>query len=191
MPHDIADSCGKHWRQAYPPATAHASQSSTKNIQAERMRNFVNFQTKRVVLAAVALTAIGSASLLSGCAATTAAIEKRNLDVQTKMSATIFLDPTSEANKTVFVQIRNTSDKADFDIAPDLTAATATKGYRVVTDPDLPDFDERSDKPTMASPPSIARAISPLAVTWKPCGIGIRRNVSKADGLTRTTVYPG
>jgi hypothetical protein len=70
------------------------------------------------------------------CAATTVAIEKRNLDVQTKMSGTVFLDPTSEANKTVFVQIRNTSDKTNFDVTPDVTAGIPAKSYRVVPNPD-------------------------------------------------------
>ena len=52
------------------------------------------------------LMAVGvtmSAVLLSGCAATQVAISKRNLDVQTKMSATIFLDPVKESRRTVFV----------------------------------------------------------------------------------------
>ncbi len=57
----------------------------------------------------VALAAI----LLSGCAATHVAISKRDLDVQTKMSDTVFLDPVGADRKTVFVQIRNTSDKPE------------------------------------------------------------------------------
>jgi hypothetical protein len=90
----------------------------------------------KTILAVTLFSAFASTSLLSGCAATTVAIEKRNLDVQTKMSATVFLDPTSEANKTVFVQIRNTSDKPGFDVSGDISAAIAAKGYRVVSDPD-------------------------------------------------------
>jgi outer membrane lipoprotein SlyB len=73
---------------------------------------------------------------LTGCAATQVAIAKRDLDVQTRLSATIFLDPVKDADRTVFVQIRNTSDKPDLDVAADIAAAVAAKGYRVVTDPD-------------------------------------------------------
>jgi len=78
---------------------------------------------------------IGLALLLAGCSATTTAITKRNLDVQTKMTETIFLDPVPAAERTVFVQVRNTSDKPDFDIEPAVRAAIESRGYRVVDDP--------------------------------------------------------
>ena len=78
---------------------------------------------------------IGLALLLAGCSATTTAITKRNLDVQTKMTETIFLDPVPAAQRTVFVQVRNTSDKPDFDIEPAVRAAVESRGYRVVDDP--------------------------------------------------------
>jgi len=75
------------------------------------------------------------ALLLAGCAASTTAISKRNLDVQTKMTETIFLDPVPPSERTVFVQVRNTSDKPDFDIEPAVRAAVESRGYRVVDDP--------------------------------------------------------
>ena len=78
---------------------------------------------------------IGLALLLAGCSATTTAITKRNLDVQTKMTETIFLDPVPAAERTVFVQVRNTTDKPDFDIEPAVRAAVESRGYRVVDDP--------------------------------------------------------
>jgi Enterobacterial TraT complement resistance protein len=78
---------------------------------------------------------VGLALLLAGCAATTTAISKRNLDVQTKMTETVFLDPVPPADRTVFVQVRNTSDKPDFDIEPAVKASIESRGYRVVDDP--------------------------------------------------------
>jgi hypothetical protein len=99
----------------------------------------MKFHAKTIFVATV-LAAIGSTSLLSGCAATQIAIEKRNLDVQTRMSDTIFLEPTAAAKRTIYVQVRNTSDKPDFDIASDVSAAVAAKGYRVVSDPDQAQF---------------------------------------------------
>lgn len=77
---------------------------------------------------------------LSGCAATQVAISKRNLDVQTKMSATVFLDPVRADQRTVFLQIRNTSDQSDLDITPDIKEAITAKGYTVVVDPDQAQF---------------------------------------------------
>lgn len=82
-------------------------------------------------IAVVALSVI-----LSGCAATTTAIAKRNLDVQTKMTDSVFLDPVVAADKTVFVEVRNTSDRPDLDIAAEVRAAIAARGYRLVDDPD-------------------------------------------------------
>lgn len=73
---------------------------------------------------------------LTGCAATHVAISKRDLDVQTRMSATIFLEPVKESQRSVFVQIRNTSDQQELDIGPDVSAAIAAKGYRLLTEPD-------------------------------------------------------
>lgn len=50
-----------------------------------------------------------STLLLSGCGAVSTVVKKRNLDVKTQMSQTIWLEPSSE--KTVYLQIKNTSDK--------------------------------------------------------------------------------
>lgn len=78
---------------------------------------------------------VAAVSVLAGCAATQVAIAKRDMDVQTKMSATIFLDPVAAEDMTVFVQVRNTSDKQELDLAPDIVAAVQAKGYKVVRDP--------------------------------------------------------
>lgn len=74
--------------------------------------------------------------LLTGCAATTTAISKRNLDVQTKMSASIFLDPVSPDKRVVLVQVRNTSDRPDFDVESHIKGAVVSKGYRLTENPD-------------------------------------------------------
>ncbi|MCS5709779.1 complement resistance protein TraT [Candidatus Berkiella cookevillensis] len=72
---------------------------------------------------------------LCGCAATHTSISKRNLDVQTKMSETIFLDPVSPQQKTVFIQIRNTSGNNQLDIESQLARNLSNKGYTIVYDP--------------------------------------------------------
>jgi uncharacterized lipoprotein YajG len=60
--------------------------------------------------------------VLTGCAATQTAIEHGSLQVSTKQSETIFLDPISNAQKTVYVAVKNTSDE-EVDIAPQLKTA--------------------------------------------------------------------
>lgn len=73
---------------------------------------------------------------LSACAAATTAIDKRDLDVQTRMTETVFLDPVAAEQRTVFVQIRNTSDRPDFDIESQVVARLAESGWRVVANPE-------------------------------------------------------
>jgi hypothetical protein len=70
---------------------------------------------------------------LGACAATQTALSHKDLEVQTKMTDTVFLEPS--ADHTVFVQARNTSDQPSFDIDADLRASLAAKGYQVVADP--------------------------------------------------------
>lgn len=79
-----------------------------------------------------ALLLVAVAVSLSACAATQVAISKRNLDVQNKMTDTIFLDPVSDADKTVFLQFRNTSDQPGFDLATPVRNALTAKGYQVI-----------------------------------------------------------
>lgn len=83
---------------------------------------------------AVISTVLLAMLLLSGCAATTTAISKRNLDVQTRMSETVFLDPVAPAQQTVYVQVRNTSDK-ELALNESIQGAIESRGYRVVRDP--------------------------------------------------------
>jgi hypothetical protein len=72
---------------------------------------------------------------LAGCAATTTAIGKRTLDVQTKTTSTIFLEPVAAPARTVLVEVRNSSDRPQLDITPAVRAALAERGYRLVDDP--------------------------------------------------------
>ncbi|MDD2267133.1 complement resistance protein TraT [Sulfuricurvum sp.] len=70
----------------------------------------------------------------TGCGAAHTAIKKRNLDVQTKMSETIFLEPTEPEKKVIFVDVRNTSDK-DIAVKEILTNALISRGYSITTSP--------------------------------------------------------
>jgi hypothetical protein len=80
--------------------------------------------------------AVSVVVLACGCAATTTGLGKRNLEVQTRMTDTVFLEPVSPHDRTVLVQVRNTSDRADFDIADAVKASIAARGYRIVDRPE-------------------------------------------------------
>ena len=66
---------------------------------------------------------------LTGCSAVNTAISKRNLEVKTQMSQSIWLQPDS--NKTVYVDVHNTSDKDMSDLQSLITQQLQTKGYSV------------------------------------------------------------
>jgi hypothetical protein len=89
-------------------------------------------QAKKYIAIAVITTSVGS---LVGCNTTSKIIKHGKLEVQTKMSETIFLDPIEDAKKTVLLQIRNTSDKSGLDIESRIREAIEHKGYLVVTNP--------------------------------------------------------
>jgi len=76
---------------------------------------------------------------LSGCAAIHTSIKKKDLDVQTKMSETIFLEPVNPAHKIIFVDIRNTSDK-DLSVDADIRASLTSRGYTITANPDQANF---------------------------------------------------
>lgn len=82
------------------------------------------------------ITLIGAVLLLSACAAATTSISKRNLDVETKMSDSVFLTPVASAEKTVYLEIRNGSDKPDFTINDAVRKKIQSNGYTIVDDPD-------------------------------------------------------
>lgn len=73
--------------------------------------------------------------VLSGCAALHTSIAKKDLDVQTKMSDSVFLDPVEPDRKIIYLNVRNTSDKTNFDITPTVARALEGKGYRITTNP--------------------------------------------------------
>jgi len=76
---------------------------------------------------------------LSGCAAVHTSIAKRNLDVQTKISTAIFVDPVKRSKRFVYVDVR--SGVMEFDRRALRKAvfdefAANDNGYRVVDDPE-------------------------------------------------------
>lgn len=86
---------------------------------------------KTLLMSAVVIASLS----LSGCGALHTAVAKRNLDVQTKMSSTIFLDPVEPEQRTIFVDIRNTSDKPEFDLKPQVIQSLQARGYQVIDSP--------------------------------------------------------
>ena len=77
----------------------------------------------------------GLMTVFLGCGATHTLIKKRNLDVQTKMSETVFLDPVAPDKRIIYVSIKNTTDK-ELDIKGKIKAKIEENGYRLTDDPE-------------------------------------------------------
>ncbi|EBV2813036.1 complement resistance protein TraT [Salmonella enterica subsp. indica serovar Marseille] len=88
-------------------------------------------QNAKLIVITIALS---SPLVLSGCGAMSTAIKKRNLEVKTQMSETVWLEPSSQ--KTVYLQIKNTSDKDMSGLQAKVIKAVQDKGYTVITAPE-------------------------------------------------------
>lgn len=86
-----------------------------------------------IKLSLLAITSIFVMSMFSGCAMHTA-IKKRNLDVQTKMSNSVFLEPVAPEEQIVYVRVRNTTDK-DINVESDVKKAFEQHGFKVTRNP--------------------------------------------------------
>ncbi len=92
-------------------------------------------QKHRLKTKVISYTVIASAvAVLTGCAATQTAIEHGHLATSTKLSETVFLNPVSSAEKTVYVSVKNTSDQT-IAVEPALKSSFKAHGYRVLNEP--------------------------------------------------------
>ncbi|MBL4911256.1 MAG: complement resistance protein TraT [Alteromonadaceae bacterium] len=73
---------------------------------------------------------------LSGCGAIHTSVAKKNLDVQTKMSQSIFLDPVAPEKRIIYVRVRNTSDKPSLSVEYGIKQALSNRGYRITDNPE-------------------------------------------------------
>lgn len=56
------------------------------------------------------------------------------------MSETIFLDPVAPDKRTVFLQLKNTSDKQEINYSMAVKTAIQAKGYQVLDDPNKANY---------------------------------------------------
>ena len=77
--------------------------------------------------------------MVSGCAATSTMVKKRNFDVQTKMSETIFIEPVSPSKRIIYIDFRNTSDK-ELMCEEQIRNNILASGYRITNDPEEANF---------------------------------------------------
>ncbi len=74
--------------------------------------------------------------LLSGCMASQTALSHHSLEVNTKMTNSVFLQPTKPSEKVVYLAVSNTSDQPSMNsLKPALVQDLRVNGYQVVNDP--------------------------------------------------------
>ncbi len=128
-----------------------------------------------------------SAFVLSGCGAMTTAVKKRNLEVKTQVSQTIWLEPSNE--KTVFIQVRNSSDKDMSNLQTLISNDLTAKGYRISTSPDSAYYWVqvnvlKADKMDLRQAQGLLGSGYEGAVTGAALGAGITAYNSNSAGAT-------
>lgn len=82
-------------------------------------------------------------AIISGCAAVHTSIAKRNLDVQTRISSAIFVDPVSRDKRTVYLDIRSAVMEFDRRAFKQFVIEEFNhndNGFRVIDNPDEAQF---------------------------------------------------
>lgn len=72
--------------------------------------------------------------ILTSCGAIDKNVKYGKLDLQTKMSETVFLDPLTEGRNTIYIKTTNTSGQRDIDIHGQIAGSLISKGYNIVKD---------------------------------------------------------
>lgn len=75
---------------------------------------------------------------LSGCSAMGTYIHHRNIEAESKMSKTIFLDPVPAKEKTIYVQVKNTSGQNFKGFRKYVVDDLQSNGWTVVNDVSVP-----------------------------------------------------
>ncbi|MCF6808549.1 complement resistance protein TraT [Thiotrichales bacterium 19S9-12] len=94
----------------------------------------MTFKKNIKLLAASSAITIGLVQL-SGCAAMSTAMNHHSLKTESKMSQSIFLDPVSKNEQTIYVQVKNTTAE-DIDLQTSLVSELESRGWEVTDDID-------------------------------------------------------
>ena len=98
---------------------------------------------KKIGLMYRTLLVAGIVTLMAGCAAVSTSVAKRNLDVQTKISTSIFVEPVQRASRTVYIDIRSgvmEFDRNTLTRAIRESFANNGNGYTITEDPDAAQY---------------------------------------------------
>ncbi len=87
---------------------------------------------------------VATSNLLGGCAATQVALAKKDLDVQSRTSTAVFVDPVAKDKRTIYLDIKSGVMEFDRRAFKQFVKEQFTKfndnGYQIVDDPDAAQF---------------------------------------------------
>lgn len=90
---------------------------------------------RKLLGSAIVVSLVLSSSIgFSGCSAMKTAVTKRNLEIQTKMSDTVFLEPVAPEERIVYFDLRDTSSK-HLDVVKKIRANLEKRGYKITDNP--------------------------------------------------------
>ena len=99
---------------------------------------------KKIISTAAKLGAVALLlSVIAGCAATSVALTKKDLDVQTRTSTSIFVDPVAPEKRTIYLDVKSgvmEFDRRAFKNFVKEQFALNDNGYRIIEDPDAAQF---------------------------------------------------
>lgn len=98
------------------------------------MLDKVNLNSKLKAIATVALMSTITFTQTS-CAAMSTQIEHKDLNVESKMSNTIFLEPVPQNLQTVYLEVKNTSSESLVSLTTRIKERLRMGGWKVVNDP--------------------------------------------------------
>jgi hypothetical protein len=96
-----------------------------------------NIMTQRIYQLKITVIAV-TALILSGCAALHTSIAKKDLDVQTKLSTSIFVDPVPPEKRKIYLEVRSAVQEFDrnaFRTALSEQITSSGNGYSLVDSP--------------------------------------------------------
>lgn len=96
-----------------------------------------------VIKKIIAIGSVAAFTLLTSCAATNTALTKKDLDVQTKTSTAIFIEPVAPAKRTIYVDVKSgvqEFDRAVFKKILTEKFAVNDNKYRIIDDPEQAQF---------------------------------------------------
>ena len=138
----------------------------------------------------------GVIASLSGCAAIETSIAKRNLDVQTKISTAIFVDPVKRSKRLVYVDIRSgvmEFDRRALRAAVKQELASNENGYRMTDDPDKAQYQMNIFVIALekASPTAAERALKQGYIGDRRAGAAAGMMVGAEHGHSGTSMAVG